>query len=159
MLYSRVVTLRHPTNGSPSCPCWHLHTALWLITSHSALEPQAPGHGSRHLLLMQTRLEAHSLWILHSGLQFGGEPMCPGRQEHATKVSWGLHRENGPHGSELHGSTGAGGWVTLSVTKIIKPIFWGTKENGEVVDFSVFRGPMDPLQVFEFHSSIYISVT
>ena len=74
MLYSRVVILRHPVKGSPWYPCWHRHTALWLMTSHSAKGPQAPGHGSRHFSLMQARLLGHSLCSTHSGRQLGGTP-------------------------------------------------------------------------------------
>lgn len=75
MLYSLVVILRQPVNGSPSNPAWHRQIALCMITEHSAPDPQAPGHGSRHFSSMQARLLAHSLCIKHSGLQLGGDPI------------------------------------------------------------------------------------
>lgn len=31
-------------------------------------------HGSEHLLFVQARVRAHSLFETHSGRQFGGEP-------------------------------------------------------------------------------------
>lgn len=46
-----------------------------------ALFPQEPGQGSLHLLLIQTRFDAQSEFIEHSGRQLGGFPIMSGKQE------------------------------------------------------------------------------
>lgn len=62
-------------NGSPLKSSGHWQIGVWLMTLHSALIPQEPGHGSVHFSLMQAKLLGHSGFITHSGLQFGGFPM------------------------------------------------------------------------------------
>lgn len=71
---------------------------VWLTTRHSALIPQVPGQGSLHLLLMQARLEAHSLLDTHSGLQFGGDPIKSGRHEQDGDSPTARHSAFGPQG-------------------------------------------------------------
>lgn len=53
---------------------------------------------------------AHSLLLIHSGLQFGGDPIYSCKQEHEGESLITLHSELGPHGLGLHGSDG----VTIS---------------------------------------------
>jgi len=46
---------------------------------------------------------------MHSGLQFGGEPIKSGKQEHEGDCPLTWHCELGPHGEGTHGcSTGTG---------------------------------------------------
>lgn len=68
------------------------------MTRHSAFCPQAPRQGSAHLLRMQALLKLHSLFVTHSGRQYGGEPEKPGWQvqDGASFITW--HIELGPHG-------------------------------------------------------------
>lgn len=59
--YSRWIgSNRQPVNGSPWWPLAHVHTGMWLTTSHSAFTPQTPGHGSRQCWRMQAMLLAQS---------------------------------------------------------------------------------------------------
>jgi hypothetical protein len=78
-----------------------------LATSHLALIPQAPMQGSPHLKLIQALFEGHSELMTHSGLQLGGGPMYPGRQEQASWpfITW--QTALAPHGDGWHG-TGIG---------------------------------------------------
>lgn len=52
---------------------------------------------------------AHSPLLTHSGLQFGGDPVKSGRQEHdgLSLATW--HAELGPHGEGSHGFEGGVG--------------------------------------------------
>ena len=59
-----------------------LHSIL--TTSHLALIPQAPLQGSPHFCWIQALLGGHSALITHSGLQLGGGPIYPGKQEQAS---------------------------------------------------------------------------
>lgn len=54
-------------------------------------------------MFMQDKLIGHSLLLTHSGLQFGGEPINSGRQEHEGDWPWILHCEFGPHGDGIQG--------------------------------------------------------
>lgn len=56
------------------------------MTEHLVLIPHEPGHGSRHLLVMQASWLLHSALMEHSGLQFGGLPMNVAKQEHDGDV-------------------------------------------------------------------------
>lgn len=47
---------------------------------------------------MQARWLGHSLLLTHSGLQFGGDPINPSRQEHDGESPISLHSEFGPQG-------------------------------------------------------------
>ena len=60
--------------GSPVKPSEQVHIGTWLRTVQRALNPQEPGHGSRHFSLIHARLLGHSELITHSGRQFGGDP-------------------------------------------------------------------------------------
>lgn len=73
----------HLNNASPVYPTGQVHLGVWLITRHSASSPQEPTHGSLHLLLMHARCSAHSLLLIHSGRQLGGEPIKSCKQEQA----------------------------------------------------------------------------
>lgn len=61
--------------GSPKYPCGQIHIAEWLTTRHSAFVPHAFIQGSLHFCLMHARCGAHSLLLIHSGLQYGGCPL------------------------------------------------------------------------------------
>lgn len=52
---------------------------------------------------MQAKFLGQSELMTHSGLQFGGAPMNPGRQEQAGCPLTGRHCEFGPHDDERHG--------------------------------------------------------
>lgn len=54
---------------------------MWLTTVQTAERPQEPGQGSLHLRLMHAIWLAHSVLLIHSGLQFGGVPMNSGLHE------------------------------------------------------------------------------
>lgn len=62
-------------------PSGQEHEGVWLITLHTAFAPHDPGQGSLHFSLMQAKLLEHSEFMLHSGLQLGGVPIYPSRQE------------------------------------------------------------------------------
>jgi hypothetical protein len=57
----------------------------------------------------------------HSGLQFGGEPIFPGKHEQAGLSPTARHSELGPQGEGIHGFaglySGAGGGVTVEFLK------------------------------------------
>lgn len=61
------------------------------MTRHSAFRPHVPGHGSLHFRLMQAKWLAHSLLLIHSGRQFGGEPIKSGKQEQEGESPTLLH--------------------------------------------------------------------
>lgn len=84
--------------GSPVYPFKHTHIGVWLTTRHSALFPHISLQGFLHLLLIQARWLAHSLLLIHSGLQFGGAPTKLGRQEQDGESPNTSQREFGPHG-------------------------------------------------------------
>lgn len=85
-------------NGSPVNPGGQMQLGVWLITAHSLLIPHDPGQGSLHFSLIHAKLLGHSLLLTHSGLQFGGDPMNAGKQEHEGLSPVTLHCEFGPHG-------------------------------------------------------------
>ena len=64
----------HWVNESPEYPSGQEHEGTWFITKQIALIPQAPMHGSLHLLFMHDLSLGHSDCIEHSGRQFGGWP-------------------------------------------------------------------------------------
>lgn len=51
------------------------------MTWHLLPMPHVPTHGSLHFCLIQALFNVHSLLTIHSGLQFGGEPMKSGKHE------------------------------------------------------------------------------
>lgn len=108
----------HCVNGSPLKPIEHTHIGVWLITRHSAFDPHNPGHGSLHFWLMQARLLGHSVFEMHSGLQFGGDPINSFRHEQDGESPIGRHSELGPQGEGSHGFKGSlGGSASTEVTK------------------------------------------
>lgn len=58
---------------------------------------------------MQANWLGHSELLTHSGLQFGGEPMKPKRQEHDGESPDTRHSAFGPHGDGWHGFAGTTG--------------------------------------------------
>lgn len=56
-----------------------------------------------HLRFVQASLLGHSLLLIHSGLQFGGEPKNSGKQEHEGELFETLHSEFGPQGDGRQG--------------------------------------------------------
>lgn len=65
----------HRVNGSPVYWSIHEQIGVWFITSHWAFKPQEPGQGSRHFSFIHALLLGHSELIVHSGRQFGGDPI------------------------------------------------------------------------------------
>ena len=68
-------TTMQPTNGSPVKPELQLHTGVWFTTLQRAFVPHDPGHGSLHFWFTHAKLLEHSGLIVHSGRQFGGDPI------------------------------------------------------------------------------------
>jgi len=64
---------------------------------------------------MQDKWIGHSLLLIHSGLQLGGEPINSDKQEHDGDSPCTLHWEFGPQGDGIHGFPT--GWGT-SAAKI-----------------------------------------
>lgn len=94
----RVIPMKHLEKGSPVSPVGQEQIGLWLRTLHIALVPHVPGHGSIHFILRQALSLVQSELTTHSGLQFGGEPMYPKRQEQTACSFITLHWLLGPHG-------------------------------------------------------------
>ena len=79
---------------------------IWLRTRQYAFTPHKPGHGSWHLRLIQALSEGQSELTVHSGLQFGGEPIIWGWQLHSQRSPTTLGKfEFGPQGFGSQGST------------------------------------------------------
>lgn len=106
----------HEVNGSPMNPVIQIQFGVWLITWHSAFWPHIPGHGSLHFPAIQARWLEHSLLLTHSGLQLGGEPMNPSRQEHEGESPDCLHSEFGPQGDGWQGFTTR---ISFSVNNVL----------------------------------------
>lgn len=85
------------------------HTGLWLITWHLALKPQVPTQGSEHFWLMHAIFRLHSALTTHSGLQLGGAPKYPSRQEQAGRPSTTRQMLFGP---QAFGSQGLIGLIS-----------------------------------------------
>jgi len=85
------------------------------MTLHCAFCPQVPGQGSLHFIFLHAKWYGHSPLLMHSGLQFGGEPIKSGKQEHDGCCPFTWHCEFGPHGDGTHGfsTTGIGSWTAL----------------------------------------------
>lgn len=83
------------------------------MTSHLAFRPHVPEHGLAHLNLWHALFCGHSALTVHSGLQFGGEPIYSSTQEQTATPFASRHLLLGPHGDGLHGSdlTGISGWT------------------------------------------------
>lgn len=99
----RLPWTEHLENGSPVNPCGHEHIGLWLITWHMAVVPQFPLQGSIQRWLEQALFNAHSALDMHSGLQVGGAPKNPGKQEQIACPLTSRHWLFGPQGEGLHG--------------------------------------------------------
>lgn len=54
---------------------------------------------------------------MHSGRQFGGDPLNSGKQEHAGELPVVLHKEFGPQGFGSHGFIGTGKGVSSAKIK------------------------------------------
>lgn len=80
---------------------------MWLTTLHLALEPHAPGHGSRHFWFTHARTDGHSGLMVHSGRQLGGAPIKPETQEQAGDSPRTTHSAFGPQGDGTQGLVGA----------------------------------------------------
>ena len=79
---------------------------IWLRTRQYAFTPHKPGHGSWHLRLIQALSDGQSELTVHSGLQFGGEPIIWGWQLHSQRSPTTLGKfEFGPQGLGSQGST------------------------------------------------------
>lgn len=99
-------------NGFPDIPDGHEHIGIWLITSHIAPWPQAPGQGSVHLFLIHALFRGQSEFIIHSGLHpVYGSPWYSGRHVHIPS----LHCAFGPHGEGLHGSVCNGSTAEIKI--------------------------------------------
>ena len=61
--------------------------------------------------LTHARYPGHSVSPLHSGLQCGGWPRCPGRQLHSALVSRTTQLEKGPQGLGEQGSRHTARWL------------------------------------------------
>lgn len=93
------------TRGLPLYPGKHEHDGAWLETWHSALSPQVPGHGSRHLLLTHARSRGQSVLRTHSGLHpVYGSPWYSGKHTQEPAPFRSLHTAFAPHGDGLQGS-------------------------------------------------------
>lgn len=93
----------HCVNGSPVKSLGQTHIGVWLTTRHSALFPHEPTQGFAHLLFIHAKWEGHSLLLMHSGLQFGGEPKNPPRQEHEGVSPITRHSAFVPQGDGAQG--------------------------------------------------------
>lgn len=58
---------------------------------------------------MQAWLDGHSLLLVHSGLQYGGDPENSGIHVHDGVPDISLHMELGPQGDGVQGDTSAVG--------------------------------------------------
>jgi hypothetical protein len=76
---------------------------VWLTTLHSAFIAQIPLQGFWHLLFIHARLFEHSEFDIHSGRQFGGEPIISDPQEHVAWLLISLHIELDPQGDGEQG--------------------------------------------------------
>ena len=93
-------------------PVMQTHIGIWFLTLHFALYPHNPGQGSMHFWFLHALSSGQSLLIWHSGRQFGGEPIMPGRQEqsHLSPRFLGGF-EKGPQGLGSHGSSASTGAI------------------------------------------------
>lgn len=79
------------------------------MTSQRAFNPQEPKQGSVHFWLTHALVDGHSALTMHSGLQFGGAPMYPDKQEQTAWPFCCLHWLLGPQGDGWQGSSGSFG--------------------------------------------------
>lgn len=111
----------------------HAHIGVWLTTLHMALIPHEPIQGSLHFWLIHANRLEHSELLIHSGRQFGGDPMNSGKQEHDGFSLITSHFAFGPHGDGKHGLIGISGFVAdISNKKIWFIQYWLFFENKSV---------------------------
>ena len=85
---------------------------MWFRTRHEALMPQSPGHGSTHFWFLQASSVGQSSLKIHSGRQFGGEPVIPDWHEQSHRSPFLLGGlAYGPQGLGLHGSSSTTGAI------------------------------------------------
>ena len=100
-----------------------MQIGTWFLTLHFAFRPQSPGQGSWHFLLIHALSVGQSALIIHSGLQFGGEPIIPGRHVH-----WHLSPTFlggfvfGPQGFGLQGSSSMTGSIAINTKSKLQNI-------------------------------------
>jgi hypothetical protein len=70
---------------------------------------------------------AQSEFIVHSGLQFGGDPMYVSMQEHIGTLLVTWHSELGPHGDGIHGLISGVGKSKITEKKCRKEKTWAYK--------------------------------
>ena len=110
-------------NGFPVYPGLQEHMGLCWWTLQLALMAQDPGHGSTQREFKQALSRGHSLFVTHSGLQFGGDPTNSGRQEQTATPFNSLQLLFNPHGDGWHGfwilgGSGGGGAGKLNLNSI-----------------------------------------
>lgn len=96
------------------------------------LSPQEPGQGSRHLLLMHANWLLHSALIVHSGLQFGGEPMKLAKHVHDGDLLIAWHKAFGPQGDGRHGLISISFGAKISIINYINVNYY-------VANFCLFK--------------------
>lgn len=94
---------KHLVNASPVVLTGQLQIGLWFWTRQMAPWPHRFRHGSWHFWLMQANRVSHSELIVHSGLQFGGDPINSLRQVQTAWPFLSIHWLFGPHGDKLQG--------------------------------------------------------
>lgn len=77
--------------GSPVYPSGQTHDGVWFNTIQLAPDPHDPGQGSLHFSLIQAKLLKQSEFIIHSGRQFGGDPVYSGKQLQEAEPCASLH--------------------------------------------------------------------
>lgn len=88
-------------------PVRQVHVGEWFTVLHSALMPQAPGHGSLHLLFEQALLRSQSEFDTHSGRHpVYGSPKYSGKHEQEPTPFLSLHNAFAPQGEGLQGLGG-----------------------------------------------------
>lgn len=113
-------------NVSLKCLLYTLYCTKYKKTTKFYLLPQEPGQGSLHLLLMQDSLGEQSSLMTHSGRQFGGAPMYPGKHWHEGVPPWLRQVDEGPHGFGWHGSRG------VSIFSISCRIGWQLRNGSPI---------------------------
>lgn len=58
---------------------------------------------------MQAIFVVHSVLLVHSGRQFGGDPINSGKQRQSPLFPFSVQTELGPHGEGRHGFIATGG--------------------------------------------------
>ena len=105
---------RVKASGDPWYPGKHEQMALWFMTLHSALTPQIPGpQGDLHFWFIHAKFCWHSEFTKHSGRQFGGSPIYPGKQLQTQAPLKSLKLLYCPHLLESQGSASTGSGTTV----------------------------------------------